>query len=317
VNERPNRGYPTAGADSPRGEQKPSDPAASAASKIEAPREQSGRRICRALTIAGSDSGGGAGIQGDLKTFQELGVYGMSVVTAITAQNSMGIQRAEAVDPRLIEAQLDSVLGDIGADAVKTGMLPTPDAVEAVAGALSRYGVSRLVVDPVHTAKHGVALAGNGAFEAAASLLFPLAEIVTPNIPEAARLLGANERELAAVESRIDAARALLAFGSRYVLLKGGHADRSETCVDILVGASDGDRPHLIEHPRLTAVHTHGTGCALAAAVCASLAAGDGVPAACRKAGAFVAAAIAGSFPLGAGIGSLRHAAWREGRSGC
>lgn len=308
------REYSTGGASPMIEGQKREYPTGGAARAIGTTEKQSNRPICRALTIAGSDSGGGAGIQGDLKTFQELGVFGMSVVTAITAQNSMGIQRAEAVDPRLIEAQIDSVLGDIGADAVKTGMLPTPGAVEAVAGALRRHGVRRLVVDPVHTAKDGFALAGNGAFEASASLLFPLAEIVTPNIPEAARLLGASEQDLAAVESRIDAARALLAFGSRYVLIKGGHADRSKTCVDILVGADDRERPHLIENPRWTAIHTHGTGCALAAALCASLAAGEDVPAACRKANAFVSAAIAESFPLGAGIGSLRHAAWRGRR---
>ncbi|MEK0316354.1 bifunctional hydroxymethylpyrimidine kinase/phosphomethylpyrimidine kinase [Cohnella sp. 56] len=285
----------------------------------------SGSRIYRALTIAGSDSGGGAGIQGDLKTFQELGVYGMSVITAITAQNSLGVQQAEPVAPALVAAQLDSVLGDIGADAAKTGMLPTPEAVDAVAAALTRYGVRRLVVDPVRTAKGGYALAGRHAFEATARRLFPLAELVTPNIPEAAALLGVTERSLGTVEARIEAARALLAWGPRYVLLKGGHAGTA-SCVDVLVGAAaDADDaagiyatpspPLLLEGPRLDAKHTHGTGCALASAACAALAKGDGVPAACRSAKAFVAAAIAGSFPLGAGIGSLKHAAWRYGEA--
>lgn len=283
----------------------------------------SASRIYRALTIAGSDSGGGAGIQGDLKTFQELGVYGMSVITAITAQNSLGVQQAEPVAPALVAAQLDSVLGDIGADAAKTGMLPTPETVDAVAAALTRYGVRRLVVDPVRTAKGGYALAGRHASEATARRLFPLAELVTPNIPEAAALLGVTERSLGTVEARVEAARALLSWGPRYVLLKGGHA-AAASCVDVLVGvADDADAaadtgampPLLLEGPRLAAKHTHGTGCALASAACAALAKGDSVPAACRSAKAFVAAAIAGGFPLGAGIGSLKHAAWRDGEA--
>lgn len=268
-------------------------------------------RICRALTIAGSDSGGGAGVQGDLKTFQAFGVYGMTVVTAITAQNSLGVQRSEPVVPMLIEAQLDSVLGDIGADAVKTGMLPTPEAAAAAAAALRRYGVSRLVVDPVRTAKDGFALAAGSTFETAARLLWPLAELATPNMPEAAALLGVREAELAAKAARVEAARALLAWGPRYVLLKGGHGAGDDS-VDVLVAAADdGAAPLLLSASRLETRHSHGTGCALSAAVCAALAQGDSVPEACRRAKAFVTAAIAGSFPLGAGIGSLRHDIWR------
>ncbi|WP_254639272.1 bifunctional hydroxymethylpyrimidine kinase/phosphomethylpyrimidine kinase [Cohnella sp. GbtcB17] len=268
----------------------------------------------RALTIAGSDCGGGAGIQGDLKTFQELGVFGMSVVTAVTAQNSLGVQRADPVSPRLIAAQLESVLADLGADAAKTGMMPTLDAAEVVAGALRRFGVRRLVVDPVRQSKDGYALADRGAFEATARLLFPLAELATPNVPEAAALLGVREPELALLGERVDAARSLLAWGSRYVLLKGGHA-ADDACADILVSAADGGaEPLLLRGRRLPGASARGTGCAFAAAACASMALGRDVPTACRDAKSFVAAALAARLPLGAGTASLKHAAWRDGR---
>ncbi|MDG0790417.1 bifunctional hydroxymethylpyrimidine kinase/phosphomethylpyrimidine kinase [Cohnella ginsengisoli] len=261
----------------------------------------------RALTIAGSDSGGGAGIQGDLKTFQELGAYGMSVVTAVTAQNSLGVQLAEPMSARLIAAQLDSVLGDLGADAAKTGMMPTPEAAAAVAGALSRHGVRRLVVDPVRLAKDGFALASPGAFEAVARRLFPIAELATPNLPEAAALLGVREADLAQLGARVEAARSLLELGSRFVLLKGGHAE-DEACTDILVGASDdGAEPLLLRGPRLPGAVARGTGCAFAAAACAAMALGQDVPAACRNAKSFVAGALAGRFRLGAGTASLNH----------
>lgn len=265
----------------------------------------------RALTIAGSDAGGGAGIQGDLKTFQELGVYGMSVVTAVTAQNSLGVQLAEPMPPRLIAAQLDSVLSDLGADAAKTGMVPTPEAAETVAVALRSFGVRRLVVDPVQLSKDGFALAGPGAFEATAKLLLPLAELATPNVPEAAALLGIAEADLAGLGARVEAARSLLAWGPRYVLLKGGHAD-DDACTDILVGAADGGaEPTLLRGPRLPGSGARGTGCAFAAAACAAMALGRDVPAACRSAKAFVAAALAASFRLGAGTASLNHACGR------
>ncbi|MDG0808727.1 bifunctional hydroxymethylpyrimidine kinase/phosphomethylpyrimidine kinase [Cohnella rhizosphaerae] len=268
----------------------------------------------RALTIAGSDSGGSAGIQGDLKTFQELGVFGMSVVTAVTAQNSLGAQLVEPVSPRLVAAQLESVLADLGADAAKTGMIPTPDAAEAIAGALSRFGVHRLVVDPVRLSKDGYALAGRGAFEATARFLFPLAELATPNVPEAAALLGVRETDLASVGARVEAARSLLAWGARHVLLKGGHA-ADDACADILVGAADGGaEPLLLRGQRLPGASARGTGCAFASAACAAMARGLDVPAACRAAKAFVAAALAASVRLGAGTPSLKHAAWREDR---
>ncbi|MFD2330030.1 bifunctional hydroxymethylpyrimidine kinase/phosphomethylpyrimidine kinase [Cohnella sp. GCM10020058] len=283
------------------------------ADRADAGRRAHGRGPARALTIAGSDSGGGAGIQGDLKTFQELGVFGMSVVTAVTAQNSVGVQQAEPVPRRLIAAQLDSVLADLGADAVKTGMLPTPEAAAAVAGALRRFCVRRLVVDPVRLSKDGFALAGPGAFEATAKLLFPLAELATPNVPEAAALLGVPEADLAGTGARVEAARSLLAWGPRYVLLKGGHA-KGPACTDILVGAADGGaEPVLLRGPRLPGRGARGTGCAFSAAACAAMALGADVPAACRTAKAFVATALAASLGLGAGTPSLRHAAWREG----
>ncbi len=268
-----------------------------------------------ALTVAGSDSGGGAGIQADLKTFQELGVYGMSVITAVTAQNSLGVQRIEPLSPGMVEAQLESVLADIGTDAVKTGMLPTPAHVETVAASLRRHEVKHLVVDPVWIAKDGATLTDNDAFDAMKRLLLPMAEIVTPNIPEACLLLGLRETDIRTVGDMEDAARALLGLGSRYVMLKGGHLDGKEA-VDVFVGTDLPNETQLLRGPRHSTVHTHGTGCTTASAIAANLARGLSAEAACRLAKAFVASAIAAAFPLGGGTGSLWHAAYREnGRS--
>ncbi|WP_276354717.1 bifunctional hydroxymethylpyrimidine kinase/phosphomethylpyrimidine kinase [Cohnella caldifontis] len=262
-----------------------------------------------ALTVAGSDSGGGAGIQADLKTFQELGVFGMSAVTAITAQNSLGVQRVEPVSPQMVEAQLESVLSDIGADAVKTGMLPTAEIVERVARVCRRYGVTRLVVDPVRSAKDGTDLAGAEAFSALRELLLPMAEIFAPNLPEACALLGIREEEIRSEADMVDAAQALLGKGPRNVLLKGGHRSGGEAA-DLLVGCDE--KPLWLRAPRLSTPHTHGTGCTLASASAAGLARGLAVPDACRLAKAFVAAAIRRAMPLGRGVGSLRHSSWRE-----
>ncbi|MBW5446960.1 bifunctional hydroxymethylpyrimidine kinase/phosphomethylpyrimidine kinase [Cohnella sp. CFH 77786] len=264
-----------------------------------------------ALTVAGSDSGGGAGVQADLKTFQELGVFGMSAITALTAQNSLGVQRIEPASPDMVEAQMESVLSDIGADAVKTGMLPTAEIVERVAGICRRYGVERLVVDPVKRAKGGSALTGGDAWEAMIRLLLPLAEVVTPNIPEACAMLGNRvpESEVRTEQEMETLARELLRFGSRFVLLKGGHRPGSESA-DVLVGRED--EPRWFRAPRIPTPHTHGTGCTTASSVAAGLARGLAAPEACRLAKAFVTAAIGSALPLGGGIGSLRHSAWRE-----
>jgi hydroxymethylpyrimidine/phosphomethylpyrimidine kinase len=267
------------------------------------------RRPPLALTVAGSDSGGGAGIQADLKTFQELGVYGMTAITAITAQNSLGVSRAEPVPADLVEAQMESVLTDIGADAVKTGMLPTSDIVERVVSACVRHGVRRLVVDPVRAAKDGSLLASGGAWEAARQLLFPIAEVMTPNLPEACALLGIREETVSSERHMEVIAHELLRLGPRYVLLKGGHAGGPESA-DVLAGR--GEVPVWLRASRISTPHTHGTGCTLASAVAAGLANGLSVPEACRLAKRYVSAAIQEAFPLGKGIGSLRHSAGRE-----
>lgn len=266
-------------------------------------------RIPLALTVAGSDAGGGAGIQADLKTFQELGVFGTSAVTALTAQNSLGIQRLDPVSPDMVEAQLESVLSDIGADAVKTGMLLSAETVGRVARACRRHGVKRLVVDPVRTAKDGTDLAGAEAFSAMRELLIPMAEIVTPNVPEACALLGIREEQIRTDADMVETAQALLRMGPRHVLLKGGHRPGGEAA-DLLAGR-DGERLWL-RSPRFRTPHTHGTGCALASAVAAGLARGLAAEAACRLAKAYVTAAIRRAVPLGRGIGTLRHSAWRE-----
>ncbi len=270
-------------------------------------------RIPVALTAAGSDSGGGAGIQADLKTFQELGVFGTSAITALTAQNSLGVQRIEPVSADFVMAQLDSVLSDIGADAVKTGMLPTAEIIETVAWSFRRYGLRAVVVDPVLSAKDGTAFSGREASAALRELLLPLAEIVTPNVPEAAALLGLRAEEIRTEKEMEEAAHMLLRLGPRHVLLKGGHMPGEESA-DVLVGA--GSVPLWFRAPRLATPHTHGTGCALSSALAAGLAKGLAPADACLLAKNFVTAAIGSSMPLGKGIGSLRHAAWREQAEG-
>lgn len=279
----------------------------------------SAERLPRALTIAGSDSGGGAGIQADLKTMQELGVFGMSALTAVTAQNSVGVHGVYSIPPDGIAAQIEAVLTDIGADAVKTGMLHDADVIETVAGVLRRHSVPRLIVDPVMIAKGGASLLREDAVDALKRELLPLAELVTPNIPEACALLGISEHEIRSERDMAAAAQALLGCGSRNVLLKGGHlpwaegtdgADGSGECPDVLAGEAAGE-PLVLRMPRIRTRHTHGTGCTLSAAIAAYRAAGQPLEQAVRSAKAFVALAIRHAFPTGAGIGSLRHAAHR------
>ncbi|OXS58440.1 bifunctional hydroxymethylpyrimidine kinase/phosphomethylpyrimidine kinase [Cohnella sp. CIP 111063] len=265
------------------------------------------------LTVAGSDSGGGAGIQADLKTFQELGVYGMSVVTAVTAQNSLGVQRVEAVSPDMVEAQLESVLSDIGADAVKTGMLPQSAHVETAASSFARHRVKRLVVDPVCAASDGSALMDGGAFEAMKRLLLPMAEVVTPNLPEACRLLGVRSDDIRTIADMERLAKRLLSLGSRHVFLKGGHWN-GEEAVDVFVSAHRPEEARRFTGPRYPTLHTHGTGCTTASAIAALLAQGALPEEACREAKAFVAAAISEAFSLGGGTGSLWHGAFAEKR---
>jgi hydroxymethylpyrimidine/phosphomethylpyrimidine kinase len=255
------------------------------------------------LAIAGSDSGGGAGIQADLKTMLALGVHGMTVVCAVTAQNSMGVQGYWELPAEAVRAQLDSVLGDIGARAVKTGMLASPTLVATVAEALAELGGQPpIVVDPVAVSKHGDSLLSAGTLETMRDQLLPLATIVTPNLLEAELLTGLR---IGAEAEMLGAARALLATGPQWVLVKGGHLPGSP--VDLLVSA---DAVLRFPGERITSVHTHGTGCTLASAIASRLAFGDDVPGAVKAAKEYVTGAIAGGFPLGAGIGPVDHG-WR------
>ena len=255
----------------------------------------------RVLTIAGSDSGGGAGIQADLKTMLACGVHGMCVVAAVTAQNSVGVQGYWELPVEAVLAQLDSVLGDIGADALKTGMLASPALVHAVAERL-RGETAPLVVDPVGVSKHGDPLLQDEAVEVLRSELVPLATVVTPNLPEVEQLTGVRVEDEAGLERAADA---VLALGPQWVLVKGGHL--TGEAVDLL---SDGTTTHVFRAPRLDNRHTHGTGCTLASAIASRLALGDDVPTAVGAAKEYVTGALAAGFGLGAGIGPVDHG-WR------
>jgi hydroxymethylpyrimidine/phosphomethylpyrimidine kinase len=251
-----------------------------------------------ALTIAGSDSSGGAGIQADLKTFSALGVYGASAITALTAQNTRGVTAVEPVAAGFVVAQIDAVLGDLEVGAIKTGMLANAEIVEAVAGRLSATAGLPLVVDPVMVATSGDVLLTDDAIEAVKRQLIPLASLITPNLPEAARLLGA--KQAADDAQAIDQARALLAFGCGAVLLKGGHGTGA-TALDILCDPSGIER---LVRPRIATPHTHGTGCTLSAAIAAFLAQGVALREAVVRAKDFVWQALQAGRELGVGHGS-------------
>jgi hydroxymethylpyrimidine/phosphomethylpyrimidine kinase len=255
----------------------------------------------RVLTVAGSDSGGGAGIQADLKTMLAHGVHGMSVLAAVTAQNSVGVQGAWDLPVEAVLAQLESVLGDIGVDAVKTGMLSSPALVEAVAGRLRDVDVP-LVVDPVGVSKHGDALLQPEAVEVVRTVLVPLATVVTPNLPEVEQLTGVRVDDEDGLRR---GALAVLELGPRWVLVKGGHLPGP--AVDLL---TDGEHEYRLAGPRLDNRHTHGTGCTLASAIASRLALGDDVPAAVAAGKAYVTGALRAGFALGAGIGPVDHG-WR------
>jgi hydroxymethylpyrimidine/phosphomethylpyrimidine kinase len=255
----------------------------------------------RVLAIAGSDSGGGAGIQADLKTMLALGVHGMTVICAVTAQNSVGVQGYWELPAEAVRAQLNSVLGDIGAQAIKTGMLASPVLVGTVCDALAEVAAP-VVVDPVAVSKHGDSLLSAGTLEAVRERLLPLATVVTPNLLEAELLTGmtiTDEAEMLAAAAMING------MGSQWVLVKGGHLPGSP--VDLLF---DGDRVIRFGGERIGSVHTHGTGCTLASAIASRLALGDDVPKAVKAAKEYVTGAIAAGFPLGAGIGPVDHG-WR------
>jgi hydroxymethylpyrimidine/phosphomethylpyrimidine kinase len=255
----------------------------------------------RVLAIAGSDSGGGAGIQADLKTMLALGVHGMTVICAVTAQNSVGVQGYWELPPEAVRAQLDSVLGDIGAQAIKTGMLASAALVATVCDALTEVAAP-VVVDPVAVSKHGDSLLSAGTLEAVRERLLPLATVVTPNLLEAGLLTGMS---IADEAQMLTAARMINSMGPQWVLVKGGHLPGNP--VDLLF---DGQQVIRFPGQRIASVHTHGTGCTLASAIAARLAIGDDVTAAVRAAKEYVTGAINSGFPLGAGIGPVDHG-WR------
>jgi hydroxymethylpyrimidine/phosphomethylpyrimidine kinase len=251
-----------------------------------------------ALTIAGSDSGGGAGIEADLKTFEAHGVWGTAAVTGVTAQNSLGVQASEGVSPELVRAQMASVAADLGVDAAKTGMLVDAATVTTVAETVRQLGIGPLVVDPVLVSSHGDTLLDLDGIDVLREQLLPLATVVTPNLAEAAVL--ANQ----AVDTRdaMEAAAGVISrMGPSVVLITGGHlpGDSSPDCLRV-----DG---HIrwLEAPRVPAVHTHGSGCVLSAAICAGLANGMDPADACVAGKRFTARAIAAGFPLGSGTGPV------------
>ena len=251
------------------------------------------------MTIAGSDSGGGAGIQADLKTFSALGVYGASTLTAITAQNTVGVTAVHEIPTDVIAAQIDAVITDIGADAVKTGMLSSPEIVATVADAVRRHHIANLVVDPVMVAKSGDRLLRAEAIATICERLIPLAAVVTPNIPEAEDLTGLT---IATDADAQRAAEAIIAMGAKSVVVKGGHRDGPPT--DILY---DGQRFIEFTAERIPSTNTHGTGCTFASAVAAGLAHGLDVPASVQQAKDYVTAAIRAAYPIGHGHGPLHH----------
>jgi len=254
-----------------------------------------------AATIAGSDSGGGAGIQADLKTFQELGVFGASALTAVTAQNTLGVHGVHPIPPSMVTAQIDAVAGDIGPAAWKTGMLFSAEIIEAVADRASFYKWSRLVVDPVMIAKGGASLLQEDAVQALRSLLLPLAQVVTPNIPEAEALTGMR---IEAMADRKEAARRIHAWGVKYVVLKGGHGGNRAQSLDLLY---DGRVFTEFAAPWVETRHTHGTGCTFAAALTAGLASGFPMDEAVLLAKRFIQAALVNPLNLGAGHGPTNH----------
>ncbi|GAA4656168.1 bifunctional hydroxymethylpyrimidine kinase/phosphomethylpyrimidine kinase [Streptomyces chumphonensis] len=256
----------------------------------------------RVLTVAGSDSGGGAGIQADLKTMMALGTHGMSVLTAVTAQNSLGVQGAWELPTEAVRAQFRSVVDDIGVQAVKTGMLASAELVGTVAGLLRPLDVP-VVVDPVGVSKHGDPLLAAEALETVRTELLPTATVATPNLDEVAQLTGVT---VTCEDDMRRAAGAVLAHGPRWALIKGGHLPGEAT--DLL---TDGSAEHWLRAPRHAVRHTHGTGCTLASAVAAELAKGRAVPEAVARAKEYVTGAIAAGFALGAGIGPVDHA-WRQ-----
>lgn len=263
-------------------------------------------KVSRALTIAGSDSGGGAGIQADLKTFQELGVYGMTVLTALTAQNTQGVHGVYAIPSEFIAQQMDAVLTDIGCDAVKSGMLFDSNIIETVAHKLKEHSVPNYVLDPIMIAKGGTPLLLQEAVEAVKEHLLPLATVITPNLPEAEVLTGM--KEIKTREQMEEAARILHDWGAQNVVVKGGHSE-GEIVTDLLY---DGRKFIELSSTRFHTQHTHGTGCTFAAAITSGLATGKPIRIAVEQAKRFITAAISNPLGIGHGHGPTNHWAYRK-----
>ncbi|WP_202081045.1 bifunctional hydroxymethylpyrimidine kinase/phosphomethylpyrimidine kinase [Caldalkalibacillus salinus] len=266
--------------------------------------------VYRTLTIAGSDSGGGAGIQADLKTFQELETFGMSVITALTAQNTQGVHGVFPQSREAVIAQLDAVLSDIGVDAVKTGMLFSSEIIEIVADYLNKYNVKNIVIDPVMVAKGGQTLLQEEAIEAVRQALIPIASVITPNVPEAEVILGGDR--ITSLEEMEEAAKRIHAMGASCVVLKGGHLS-DDDATDVVF---DGHDVTYLPAKRIETKHTHGTGCTFAAAIAAGLAKGQDVREATQTAKSFITCAIEESLAIGHGIGPTHHGAYKRRQIG-
>lgn len=258
-----------------------------------------------ALTIAGSDSGGGAGIQADLKTFQEHDVFGASVIVALTAQNTVGVHGVHAAPADFVTAQLDAVAGDMDVRAVKTGMLATSELIETVVKGIGHHHLDNVVVDPVAASKHGDPLLEPEALSTMRDVLLPAATVVTPNLGEVALLTGV---EVTGVADLPRAAAAMKDLGPRWVLVKGGHLPDNDDAVDLLVGEGTTLRVRAV---RSASTDTHGTGCTLSSAIAANLALGLDVPTAVERAKDYISGAIDHGLRLGAGIGPVDHG-WRR-----
>jgi len=253
-----------------------------------------------ALTIAGSDSGGGAGIQADLKTFAAHGVFGTSALTAVTAQNTVAVTGIEELSPSLVGLQIDAVVSDIGVDAVKTGMLSSRSLIEVVARKLEEHRLEKTVVDPVMVAKSGARLLDPGAVDALARCLLPRAFVVTPNLPEAERLVGFPLED---ENSILEAAKRIVEMGAKAALVKGGHG-RGEESVDVLYYRG---RFRHYRAPRIPTKNTHGTGCTFSAAIAAELALGRELEEAVERAKGYLTKALSTGLELGKGHGPLNH----------
>ena len=262
--------------------------------------------VKKALTIAGSDSGGGAGIQADLKTFQELGVYGMSVLTAVTAQNTLGVQGVYPMTAAAVQRQIQSIAEDLQPDALKTGMLFDADIIQIVAAEIAKNRWKNVVIDPVMIAKGGASLLHHDAISAMKEYLLPLSLVITPNIPEAQVLTGIT---IQTDQDKKTAAEKLHSLGAKHVILKGGHDDNEDFAIDLLF---DGKEFFELRSHRVSTKNTHGTGCTFSAAITAGLAEGFSIREAAERAKLYIQAAIEDDLKLGSGHGPTNHWAFNK-----